>query len=50
MRDKPETLLRDQLAGNAADAIGLVLNTDKCSLEVLDELVLALCKRPCLFL
>ena len=44
MGDKAQALLGDELSCNAADAVGLVLNAHKCSLKVLDELILPLGK------
>lgn len=42
MRYCTQTLLRNQLARLAVDAIGFVLNADQRSLQTLDELLLAL--------
>ena len=42
VRDQAEPLLGDELAGDAADAVGLVLDAHERGLQVLDELVLAL--------
>ena len=50
MRNQAQPLLGDEVAGNTANAVGLVLDTDKCRLEVLYELVLTLGKLACLFL
>jgi hypothetical protein len=37
---KPETLLRYQVTGNTAEAIGLVSDTHKCIFQMPDELLL----------
>ncbi len=50
VRDQAEPLLGDELAGDAADAVGLVLDAHEGGLEVLDELVLALREGAGLFL
>ena len=42
MRHETEALLGDELAGQAADTVRLVLDAGEGPLEVLDELVLAL--------
>ena len=42
MRDEAQALLGDELARDAADAVGLVLNAHQGGLQILDELVLAL--------
>ena len=44
MRHNHETLFWDELAGDATDAIGLVLNADKGGIEVFDEFLLACCQ------
>ena len=50
MRHETESLLRDELSGHAANAVGLVLDADKGCLKTLDELVLTLDKQTGLFL
>lgn len=50
MRDYAEAFLRDKFAGDAADAVGTVLDTDESSLEVLDKLLLASSELGILFL
>ena len=50
MRDQAESLLGNELAGDAADAVALVLDAHEGGLEVLDELVLALGEGAGLFL
>ena len=42
VRYETEPLLRDELAGHAAYAVGLVLNPHESCLKILDELILAL--------
>ena len=50
MRYKAQPLLGNQLACDPAHAVGLVLDTDKRGLEVLDEFVLPLGELAGLFL
>ena len=49
MRHEAQSFLRDELACDAADTVGLVFNSHKGSFQTLDELVLPLCKLACLF-
>jgi len=42
--DSAQTFFRNQLTCLAADAVGLVLDTDKGVLQMLDELFLTLCE------
>ena len=49
MRNQAETLFRNQFPGYPADTVRLVFYPRKSSLQILDELVLALGKLACLF-
>ena len=43
MRYGAQTLLGNELSGDAVNAVGLVLDAHQCSLQTLDELLLTGC-------
>ena len=50
MRYSAQTLFGNQFAGFATHTVGLVLDTDKCVLEMLDKLQLSRSELTCLLL